>query len=186
MSSTMGAPTPIGRTLGDVPPVGPRDATPAAGIPVTPPPAPRTPRPPSTSYPEPVVESEPRRVAQQPRRARLYLYKVDSWSVVKVAFMLSVALAVVIVAAVAAMWSLLDYAGVFATLARNINEVVGSGTTTFDVEAVLAFDRVMGITVVVAAMEIALVSIMAGLFAILYNITVGITGGVEMTFTDSV
>jgi hypothetical protein len=105
---------------------------------------------------------------------------------VKVAFMLAVALAVVIVAAFAAIWSLLDYAGVFATLARNVNEVVGSGTTTFDVEAVLAFDRVMGIAVVVAAMEIALVSILAGLFAILYNITVGITGGVELTFTDSV
>ncbi len=100
--------------------------------------------------------------------------------------MLAVALAVVIVAAFAAIWSLLDYAGVFATLARNVNEVVGSGTTTFDVEAVLAFDRVMGIAVVVAAMEIALVSILAGLFAILYNITVGITGGVELTFTDSV
>ena len=100
--------------------------------------------------------------------------------------MLAVALAVVIVAAFAAIWALLDYAGVFSTLARNVNEVVGSGTTTFDVEAVLAFDRVMGIAVVVAAMEIALVSILAGLFAILYNITVGITGGVELTFTDSV
>ena len=50
-------------------------------------------------------------------------------------------------------------------------------------EAVLAFDRVMGITVVVAALEVALVSILAGLFAVLYNLTVGITGGVEATFT---
>lgn len=183
MSSTTGAPTPIGRTVGDAPSVSARDATPAAGIPaVPPPPAPAAP----PRFEEPVVEPEERRTAPGPRRARLYLYKVDSWSIVKVAFMLAVALAVVIVAAVAAIWSLLDYAGVFATLARNVNEVVGSGTTTFDIEAVLAFDRVMGIAVVVAAMEIALVSILAGLFAILYNITVGITGGVELTFTDSV
>ncbi len=182
MSSTTGAPTPIGRTLGEAPSVGARDATPAVGIPAVPPaPAPAPPR-----YEEPVVDREPRQPIAGPRRARLYLYKVDSWSIVKVAFMLAVALAVVIVAAFAAIWSLLDYAGVFATLARNVNEVVGSGTTTFDVEAVLAFDRVMGIAVVVAAMEIALVSILAGLFAILYNITVGITGGVELTFTDSV
>ena len=55
-----------------------------------------------------------------------------------------------------------------------------------DLEAVLAFDRVMGITVVVAALEVALVSILAGLFAVLYNLTVGITGGVEATFTDAV
>lgn len=159
-----------------------RDATPATGIPAVP----ATPVPPPPRFAEPEDDREIRRATPGPRRARLYLYKVDSWSIVKVAFMLAVALAVVIVAAFAAIWSLLDYAGVFATLARNVNEVVGSGTTTFDVEAVLAFDRVMGIAVVVAAMEIALVSILAGLFAILYNITVGITGGVELTFTDSV
>ena len=182
MSSTTGAPTPIGRTLGEAPSVSARDATPATGIPAVP----ATPVPPPPRFAKPEDDREIHRATPGPRRARLYLYKVDSWSIVKVAFMLAVALAVVIVAAFAAIWSLLDYAGVFATLARNVNEVVGSGTTTFDVEAVLAFDRVMGIAVVVAAMEIALVSILAGLFAILYNITVGITGGVELTFTDSV
>jgi hypothetical protein len=116
----------------------------------------------------------------------LYIYRVDAWSVTKVAFMLAVALGIVIVCAVAALWWLLDYSGVIATLARNVDEVIGSGTTTFDLEAVLAFDRVMGITVVVAALEVALVSILAGLFAVLYNLTVGITGGVEATFTDAV
>lgn len=184
MSSTMGAPTPIGRTLNDPRSVGPRDATPAAGIPpVT---APPVSPPPRVQQEQPAHEAPKRQAARVSRRARLYLYKVDSWSIVKVAFMLAVALAVVIVGAVAATWLLLDYAGVFVTVGRNINEVVGSGTTTFDIQAVLAFDRVIGITVVVAAMEIVLVSILAGLFAILYNITVGITGGVEVTFTDAV
>lgn len=141
--------------------------------------------------PPPVPDAKPKRrskasLRKSPRRARLYVYRVDAWSVMKVAFMLSVALAVVLVTAVAVTWWLLDYSGVFATLARNVDEVIGSGTTTFDLEAVLAFDRVMGITVVVAALEIALVSILAGIFAVLYNLTVGITGGVELTFTDAV
>ena len=92
---------------------------------------------------------------------------------------------IVIVSAVAGAWYLLDYSGVIATMARNVDEVIGSGTTTFDLEAVLAFDRVMGIAVVVAALEIVLVSILAGIFAVLYNLTVGITGGVEVTFTDA-
>ena len=188
MSSTVtpGQPTPIGRSLGDAAPVRPTDATPPQGIPPVaatsaPPPAP------SPAPAAPVVQPEaeaPRRRA--PRRARLYVYRVDAWSVMKVAFMLAVALGIVIVCAVAALWWLLDYSGVIATLARNVDEVIGSGTTTFDLEAVLAFDRVMGITVVVAALEVALVSILAGLFAVLYNLTVGITGGVEATFTDAV
>lgn len=186
MSSTVtpGQPTPIGRSLGDPTPVRPSDATPAQGIPAVAP-APASAPPPVAAAPAVVTESEtPRRRA--PRRARLYVYRVDAWSVTKVAFMLAVALGIVIVCAVSALWWLLDYSGVIATLARNVDEVIGSGTTTFDLEAVLAFDRVMGITVVVAALEVALVSILAGLFAVLYNLTVGITGGVEATFTDAV
>lgn len=186
MSSTVtpGQPTPIGRTLGEAPPVRPSDATPAQGMPpVSAPAEPVAPEPvaPVTAATE---SDAPRRRA--PRRARLYVYRVDAWSVMKVAFMLAVALGIVIVCAVAALWWLLDYSGVIATLARNVDEVIGSGTTTFDLEAVLAFDRVMGITVLVAALEVALVSILAGLFAVLYNLTVGITGGVEATFTDAV
>ena len=193
MSSTVtpGQPTPIGRSLADAPEaaaVRATDATPAQGVPVSPPaPAPVAavvPEAAPAPSPEAAPEAPPRRRA--PRRARLYVYRVDAWSVMKVAFMLAVALGIVIVSAVAALWWLLDYSGVIATLARNVDEVIGSGTTTFDLEAVLAFDRVMGITVVVAALEVALVSILAGLFAVLYNLTVGITGGVEATFTDAV
>lgn len=191
MSSTVtpGQPTPIGRSLGEAP-IRPTDATPAHGIPPVVAPSPREPvgssaGPDQVSDPVPAEAVEaPRRRA--PRRARLYVYRLDAWSVMKVAFMLAVALGVVIVSAVAALWWLLDYSGVIATLARNVDEVIGSGTTTFDLEAVLAFDRVMGIAVVVAALEVALISILAGIFAVLYNLTVGITGGIEATFTDAV
>ena len=185
MSSTVtpGQPTPIGRSLGDTS-IRPGDATPAQGIPVAAPaPAAAPEERPAPQAAEPAVEPARRRA---PRRARLYVYKLDAWSVMKVAFMLAVALGVVIVCAVAALWWLLDYSGVIATLARNVDEVIGSGTTTFDLEAVLAFDRVMGVTVLVAALEVALVSILAGLFAVLYNLTVGIMGGIEATFTDAV
>jgi hypothetical protein len=186
MSSTVtpGQPTPIGRSLSDAP-VRPSDATPAQGMPpVEVVPAPEAVEPAQAPIAQDDIDQAPRRRA--PRRARLYVYRLDAWSVMKVAFMLAVALGVVIVSAVAALWWLLDYSGVIATLARNVDEVIGSGTTTFDLEAVLAFDRVMGITVVVAALEVALVSILAGLFAVLYNLTVGITGGIEATFTDAV
>jgi len=172
------SPTPIGRSLGQV---SSRDATPVVGIPpVLEQPAPPPPSP--DQIPETALRGKVRRA---PRRARLYVYRLDAWSVMKVAFMLSVAMAIVIVSAVAGTWYLLDYSGVIATMSRNVDEVIGSGTTTFDLEAVLAFDRVMGLAVVIAALEIVLVSILAGIFAVLYNLTVGITGGVEVTFTDA-
>jgi hypothetical protein len=185
---TPGQPTPIGRSLGDVSVPGPRDATPAHGLPpLTPAPLPlddtRVP-PAALSAVAGLSVDSPRR--RGPRRARLYIYRLDAWSVMKVAFMLAVALGIVLVCAVGALWWLLDYSGVIAAMSRNVDEVIGSGTTSFNLEAVLAFDRVMGITIVIAALEVALISILAGLFAVLYNITVGITGGVEATFTDAV
>ena len=112
--------------------------------------------------------SRPRAATVAPRHARLFVTRVDPWSVAKVSFMLSLALAVMIVIAIAAMWWVLTYTGVFDSL------------------ALLSFSRVMGVTLLVSALEIVLMSIMGGLLAMLYNITVGITGGAEVVLSDDV
>jgi len=43
---------------------------------------------------------------------------------------------------------------------------------------------VIGSTLILASVEIVLVSTFAGLFTILYNLTVGITGGVEVVLSE--
>jgi hypothetical protein len=128
----------------------------------------------------------PRRPAVEvaPRRARVYVQRVDPWSITKAWFMTSVAVAIMLLVAVALLWLVLDRTGVFEALARTLDEVIGSGTTTFDVRNLVSLPRVMGVTVLVAAFEIVLVSFLATLFAFLYNLTVGITGGVEVTLSD--
>ncbi len=123
-------------------------------------------------------------VTSEPRKARLYMSRIDPWSIFKAAFMLALALGIVIVVAVAVLWWVLDYAGVFVTVSSSINDVVGSATANFDLVSLLDFSRVMGIAVVVAAVEVVLVSIIATLFAFIYNLSVGLTGGVEVVLTD--
>ncbi|MFZ4497214.1 MAG: DUF3566 domain-containing protein [Candidatus Nanopelagicales bacterium] len=123
-------------------------------------------------------------VTNGPRRARLYVSRIDPWSIFKAAFMLALALGIVIVVAVAMLWWVLDYAGVFVTVSSSINDVVGSATANFDLVSLLDFSRVMGVAVVVAAVEVVLVSITATLFAFIYNLSVGLTGGVEVVLTD--
>lgn len=119
-----------------------------------------------------------------PRKARLYITRVDPWSVAKAAFMLSLAMAIVIVVAVAVLWYALDALGVFQTLARNVNEVIGNAQNAFDLMSLLDFGRVMGVAVVIASVEIVLVSIMATLFAFMYNLSVALTGGIEIVVSD--
>lgn len=123
---------------------------------------------------------------REPRRARLYVTRVDPWSVTKAAFMLALSIGIVLVVAVALLWWLLDVTGVFLTVSRTIDEVVGSATSGFDLLNYLEFSRVMGVAVIVASVEIVLVSFLATLFALIYNLSVGITGGVEVVLSDEV
>jgi hypothetical protein len=118
------------------------------------------------------------------RRARVFVTRIDPWSVAKVAFLLSLAIGIIAVVAVAALWWVLDYTDVFITLSRTINEVVGGSTSTFDLLTLLEFSRVMGVTVVLASVEIVLVSLLATLFSVLYNLSVGLTGGIEVVLSD--
>jgi len=122
--------------------------------------------------------------ARASKRARLYVTRVDPWSVAKAAFMLALALGIVFVVAVAALWWVLDFTGVFLTVSRTIDEVVGSATTGFDLLSFLEFSRVIGVAIVISSVEIVLVSLLATLFAIMYNLTVGLTGGLEVVLSD--
>lgn len=118
-----------------------------------------------------------------PRRARLYVSRFDPWSVTKAAFILSLAIGIVLVVAVSAVWFILDRTGVIESLSGTVTDVVGS-TSGLDLITSLGFGQVIGATLILASVEIVLVSVLAGLFTILYNLTVGITGGVEVVLSE--
>jgi hypothetical protein len=103
--------------------------------------------------------------------------------VTKAAFILSLTIAIVLVVAVTAVWFILDRTGVIESLSGTVTDVVGS-TSGLDLVTSLGFGQVIGSTLILASVEIILVSALAGLFTILYNLTVGITGGVEVVLSD--
>ena len=118
-----------------------------------------------------------------PRRVRLYVTRFDPWSVTKAAFILSLTIAIVLVVAVTAVWFILDRTGVIESLSGTVTDVVGS-TSGLDLITSLGFGQVIGFTLILASVEIVLVSTLAGLFTILYNLTVGITGSVEVVLSE--
>jgi len=122
-------------------------------------------------------------VSGGPRRARLYVSRFDPWSVTKAAFILSLAIGIVLVVAVSAVWFILDRTGVIESLSGTVTDVVGS-TSGLDLITSLGFGQVIGATLILASVEIVLISTLAGLFTILYNLTVGITGGVEVVLSE--
>ncbi len=118
------------------------------------------------------------------RHAHLFVTHFDPWSVMKNAFMMSVAIAVVILVAVAALWSMLALSGTLDSVTRTITDIAGEGSNTLDMADLFSFSRVIGVASVLAGLEVILVTALATLFAFLYNIAVGITGGLQVTLTD--
>ncbi len=119
-----------------------------------------------------------------PRHARLFVSRIDPWSTMKTAFMLSLGLAVVLVVAILLLWMVLAASGVFDAFNQAINDVGGQASSSFDIGGVLSFGRVIGFALLLAAFEIVMTSALATLIAALYNVTVGFTGGVEVTLSE--
>ena len=114
------------------------------------------------------------------RKARLFVTHLDPWSVAKSAFMLGLTLGGVTIVAAVALWLMLSAAGVFEAITGVISDASGSSASV----NFLSLGRLIGLSMVVSAAEIVLVSVLATLFAVLYNLSVGFTGGVEVTLTD--
>jgi hypothetical protein len=114
---------------------------------------------------------------------RLTAARINPWSVLKLSFLLSVALGVVLVVVVALLWTVLDRMGVFADVNAVITEVVGS-ESSFDLMQVVGLSRVLSLAVVVAVVDVVLLTLLATLGAVLYNICSALVGGVRLTLTD--
>ncbi|WP_446666537.1 DUF3566 domain-containing protein [Flexivirga sp. B27] len=118
-----------------------------------------------------------------PRRVRLTLSRVDPWSVMKIAFLLSVAIGIAMVVMIAMLWIVLQGMGVW----DNINELLRTLETsgkTFDIMDYVGFGRVVSLSVVIAVVDVLLMTALATLGAFLYNICSSLVGGVQMTLSD--
>ncbi|MCU0263367.1 MAG: DUF3566 domain-containing protein [Candidatus Nanopelagicales bacterium] len=122
------------------------------------------------------------RPASGPRAARVYVTHIDPWAVMKQSFLLALALAVIILVASAALWFALDSAGIIGAITRTATDV--GGETGASVSGFLDFGRIMGAALVVAGIETVLVTALCTLLAFMYNLSVGIGGGLEVTLSE--
>jgi hypothetical protein len=132
--------------------------------------------------PRPAARTVPRT-----RKARLRIAKADPWSVMKVSFLLSIALGICTIVAVAVLWMVLDTIGVFSTVGSTISEATTSeqgGKGGFDLVSFLSLNRVMMFTTVIAVIDVVLATALATLGAFIYNLSAGFVGGVELTLAE--
>ncbi|MFC1417604.1 DUF3566 domain-containing protein [Streptacidiphilus cavernicola] len=119
------------------------------------------------------------------RRARLRIARTDPWSVMKISFLLSIALGVVTVVGVALLWIVLDTAQVFSSVGGTVKQATGTDQNGgFDLQSFLSFSHVMTFTALIAVIDVVLLTALATLGSFIYNTAAGMTGGVELTLAE--
>jgi hypothetical protein len=125
------------------------------------------------------------RTAPRTRKARLRVAKADPWSVMKVSFLLSIALGICTIVASAVLWMVMDAMGVFSTVGGTISEATGSNEANgFDLQAFLSLPHVLMFTTIIAVIDVVLATALATLGAFVYNLSAGFVGGIELTLAE--
>ncbi|MGW0706565.1 DUF3566 domain-containing protein [Streptomyces sp. NPDC002643] len=125
------------------------------------------------------------RTAPRTRKARLRVAKADPWSVMKVSFLLSIALGVCTIVAATVLWMVMNGMGVFSTVGDTISEATGSNESNgFDLQSFLSLPNVLIFTSIIAVIDVVLATALATLGAFIYNLSAGFVGGIELTLAE--
>ncbi|HLP22701.1 MAG TPA: DUF3566 domain-containing protein [Microbacteriaceae bacterium] len=115
------------------------------------------------------------------KQVRLRLVFVDFWSVVKMASLLGLALAVIQVVVTLLVYSVLAATGMLSKVAQLVSDVA-SGLV--DLNMLTSLPTVLTFTIVTAALQMVVTTALGAVWATLYNLAVRITGGILVGFTN--
>jgi len=108
------------------------------------------------------------------------LRRVDPWSVFLFSLIASVFLGVALVVAVAALYAVLGSLGVTGSVNELYAEITGGSLAA----PLLTSGRIVGGAVVLAALNVVLLTLLSTLGALLYNVCASFTGGLELTLGE--
>ncbi len=155
----------------------------------------KPPRPPRPSRP-PTQPAErfggaprplPKGAAPPTRRAQLVLSRIEPWSVMKFSFMVSLVGWVVLFVAVAALYYVLNKLGVFHSIQSTITSVTsGKDSTGANSNGKwFSASRILGYTMLVGAINVVLITALATVGAVIYNLVTHLAGGIEVTLKET-
>ncbi|GAA4044311.1 MULTISPECIES: DUF3566 domain-containing protein [Agromyces] len=116
------------------------------------------------------------------KQVRLRLVYIDFWSAVKLSFLVAVCLAVVNIVASFLVFTVLSSTGIFEQVNSLVQDVAGAGT---DLRTFFSLGNVMGFAVIVSLLNLVVTTALGAVVAVLYNLSVKITGGILVGFTNS-
>ena len=118
-----------------------------------------------------------------PRKARVLVSRIDPWSVLKIGFLLSIAMGIMMVVAVFVLWNALNEFGMFSLIDQWVAKLF-DGEQPIDITKIFELNKVMSATVLVSVMNVVLLTALSTIAAFLYNTVSSVVGGIYVTLTD--
>jgi hypothetical protein len=131
-----------------------------------------------------VAEKLARKSNRKPpaKQVRLRLVYIDFWSAVKLSFLVAVCFAVINIVATLLIYTVLNSTGIFDQVNNLVRDVAGSSG---DLSSILSLGNVMGFAVVASLLNLVVTTALGAIIAVLYNLSVKITGGILVGFTNN-
>jgi Transmembrane domain of unknown function (DUF3566) len=136
----------------------------------------------SSSVAEKLARKSSRRPASA-KQVRLKLVYIDFWSSVKLSFLVGLCLAIIAIVGTFLVWTVLNETGIFDQVNSLFKDISGAGGA--DLKSILGLGQVMGFSLIVAILDIVVITALGAIFALLYNLSVKITGGLLVGFTNN-
>jgi len=145
----------------------------------------------AVTEPKPSVTEGPPAVkaTMSSRKAHLTVSRVEPWSVMKFSFVISLVCFIILFVAVAVIYTILSVLGVFDELTSMINALLegdgGEDELGLNPAAWFSPGRVLGYTGVIGALNIVLLTALATVGSMLYNLVADLVGGVDVTLSEA-
>jgi len=114
------------------------------------------------------------------KQVRLTLVFIDFWSALKIAFLIGLAQAIVIVIATFLLYLVFVQTGIFDRANSVVGQVVGGNG--FDVRSVLSMGQSVAFAAVAGVLNMVVITILGAVVAVIYNTIARIVGGVKVGF----
>jgi Transmembrane domain of unknown function (DUF3566) len=120
-----------------------------------------------------------------PRKAHLQVARFEPWSVMKFSFIMSLVCFLVLFVAVTVLYLILSALGVFDALTNTIRDLQGKTNGGLNPASWFSAARILGYTALIGTLNVLLITALATVWSVIYNMASDLVGGVEVTLKEA-
>ncbi|WP_329248812.1 DUF3566 domain-containing protein [Actinoallomurus sp. NBC_01490] len=123
-----------------------------------------------------------------PRKAHLQVARFEPWSVMKFSFIMSLVCFLVLFVAVAVLYVILSWLGVFDALSNTIRDLTSNDqgkSGGLNPASWFSAARILGYTALIGTLNVLLITALATVWSVIYNMAADLVGGVEVTLKEA-